>query len=217
MFTLTGIPRQLSYRVARITLTSLLLAVATTSFAQPGVRKINPPQPVNERGIVEVLEFFAYGCGACAAIDGPFDEWVKMQPKDVKIRRIPSPAPIAGVDTATLYYTLEAMGQLKRLHEAIFNAIHVEKQMLGHGPTLMKWLEKNGVDPARYNLMRTSFSALTKINTAARMSEDYRITSTPTFVVQGRVAISPMGKGTTELFGRLDKAIAEARAAATKR
>jgi len=216
MFTLTELPRHLSYRVARIMLAPLLLAVATAGLAQQGVRKINPPQPVNERGIVEVLEFFAYGCGACAAIDGPFVEWAKMQPKDVKIRRIPSPAPVAGVDTATLYYTLETMGQLKRLHAAIFKAIHVEKQMLGHGPTLMKWLEKNGVDPARYNLMRTSFSTLTKINSASKMSEDYRITSTPTFVVQGRVAISPTGKGTTELFGRLDKAIAEARAAATK-
>jgi len=209
--------KRLPYRVTRVTLVSLLLAAATTSFAQQGVRKLDPPQPVMESGIVEVIEFFAYGCGGCAAIDGPFDDWAKKQPKDVKIRRVPSPTPVAGVDSATLYYTLESMGQLKRLHAAIFNGIHVEKQMLGHGPTLLKWLEKNGVDPARYNLMRTSFSTLTKINSAGKMAEDYRVASTPTFVVQGRVAISPTSRSVAELFGRIDKAIAEARTVATKR
>lgn len=191
--------------------------MATTSLAQQGVRKLNPPQPVNDSGIIEVIEFFAYGCGYCAAVDAPLDEWAKAQPKDVKIRRVPSPAPIAGVDSATLYYTLESMGQLKRLHAAIFNAIHVEKKMLGHGPTLKKWLEKNGVDPARYELVRTSFSTLTKINSAGKMSEDYRITSTPTIVVQGRIAISPTGPRVGELLGRVDKAVAEARAAPTPR
>ena len=216
MFTLNRFSTPGWSGLARITLASLLLAAATTCVAQQGVRKLNPPRPVNESGVIEVMEFFAYGCGPCAAIDGPFDEWAKTQPKDVKIRRIPSPAPIAGVDSATLYYTLESMGQLKRLHTAIFNAIHVEKQMLGHGPTLMKWLEKNGVEPARYNLMRASFSTSTKINSAGKMSEDYGIRSTPTLVVQGRVAISPTGNSVTELFGRLNKAIAEARTSATK-
>jgi len=56
--------KRLPYRVTRVTLVSLLLAAATTSFAQQGVRKLDPPQPVMESGIVEVIEFFAYGCGA---------------------------------------------------------------------------------------------------------------------------------------------------------
>ena len=73
----------------------LIAAIAvTTAHAQAGVTPVNPPQPVDNDGKVEVLEVFAYGCIHCAELESPFEAWRKKQAADVKIKRIPTPAPI---------------------------------------------------------------------------------------------------------------------------
>ena len=78
--------------------------VAISTQAQPAgnrdVVKLNPPQPVENDGAIEVLEFFAYGCPHCAALEPKLDAWAKKLPADVKIKRVPGAAPIRGIDSA---------------------------------------------------------------------------------------------------------------------
>jgi thiol:disulfide interchange protein DsbA len=174
------------------------------------VRTINPPQPI-EAGKVEVLEFFAYGCPHCADLEKPFETWAKKQPKDVKITRIPSDTPIAGVDSTVLFYTLEALGDLERLHAKVFNAIHVERVILGHEGTRNKWLASQGVDPAKFAVAQKSFSVVTKITRALQLAEAYRIASIPTLVINGRIATSPGGREAREFMTSVDKLVAEER------
>mgnify|MGYP003595518646 CR=1 FL=1 len=169
---------------------------------------VSPPQPVENDGKIEVIEFFAYGCHVCANAEPQIKAWLAKQGPDVKFRRIPSLNNVRGIDSIPLFYALEAMGQVERLHQKIFDAANLENVMLGHQPTLLKWLEKNGVKPADYEAMLKSFSVDNKVKRAQRMNQDYRAASTPYFVVDGRHALSGIGP---ETFSVMDQLVEQTR------
>ena len=184
----------------------------TVAHAQQDVTRLDPPQPVENDGKVEVLEFFAYGCGHCANLEPSLERWIKKQRSDVKVKRVPSPAPLMGIDSSVLYYSLEAMGQINRLHAKIFDAVHVQKVVLGNPAVLNSWLEKNGVDPKKYDDVKKSFSVATKVNRARQMVGQYQLHVTPTMVVNGRFAVEPGNSSTAIMFAKIDQLIMQARA-----
>lgn len=191
---------------------ALLAAFAIGSAFAQGAREVvalSPPQPVENDGKIEVLEFFAYGCIHCAHLEPRFAEWMTRQAADVKVRRIPAPVLSRGIDSVPIFYTLEAMGVLEKLHQKLFDAANVENVMLGNAATLNKWLEKQGVDPKKYEEMQKSFSVQNKINRARRISQEYRIQSTPSIAVNGRFLVEGGGDRT---FINVDQLIADARA-----
>ena len=111
------------------------------------------------------------------------------------------------------FYTLEAMGQLDRLHQKIFDAVNVENVNLGAPALLNKWLEKQGVDPKKYEEMQKSFSVDNKIKRARGMTQSYKIAATPTLVVNGRFLLEQAGSS-DRMFENAERLIAEARQAA---
>ena len=192
-----------------------LLAAFTigTVVAQSGTRDViplSPPQPVENDGKIEVLEFFAYGCIHCANLEPKLVEWISRQPADVKVKRVPAAFPVRGIDTAPIFYTLEAMDLQEKLHQKLFDAANLENVMLGNPATLNKWLEKQGVDPKKYEEMQKSFSVQTRISRARKMSIDYKIQNTPAIAVNGRFLLEG---GSERLFANIDQLLAEARAA----
>lgn len=190
----------------------LFAAFFFTAAQAQKVTPLNPPQPVENDGKVEVLEFFAYGCIHCANLEPALETWAKKQPTDVKVKRIPSPVAIMGIDSTVIYYTLEALGQIERLHPKIFNAAHLEKVVVGNPSIFNKWLEKNGVDPKKYEEAQKSFSVVTKANRARKMVEDYKINETPTIVVNGRFSAVQGAGGPDALFANVDQLVNDARA-----
>lgn len=197
----------------RVVLLLITAIAASAASAQSGVTPVNPPQPVDNDGKVEVLEIFAYGCIHCAELESPFEAWRKRQKPDVRVKRIPTPAPIMGIDSAQLYYTLEALGQIDRLHPKIFDAIHLQKVVLGNPAALSKWLEKNGVDPKKYESAQSSFSVVTKTSRARQIVTTYKIRSTPTIVVNGRnLVVEQKVGGIPAMLATVDQLIGEARA-----
>ena len=195
---------------------ALLAAFAIGNvFAQAGPRDVtplNPPQPVENDGKIEVLEFFAYGCIHCANLEPKLVEWIARQPTDVKVKRVPAAIAARGIDSIPIFYTLEAMGLQEKLHQKIFDAANIENVMLGNPATLNKWLEKQGVDPKKYEEMQRSFSVQNKINRARRMTGDYKLPGTPSMVVNGRFMVEQVA-GAERLFANIDQVLADARAA----
>jgi protein dithiol oxidoreductase (disulfide-forming) len=189
-------------------------AFAVGAFAQPaddGVVVLKNPQSVENDGKVEVLEFFGYGCIHCAHLEPKFEEWIKRQPADVKVKRVPVPFESRGIDSIPIFYTLEAMGLLEKLHQKVFDAANVENVALANPAVLNKWLEKQGVNPAQYEEVKKSFSVGGKINRARRLAGDYQIMATPTLVINGRTLVSQTS-GPERMFAKADQLIAEARA-----
>src|SRR5574343_585811 len=88
-------------------------------------QKVEPFAPVGApAGKVEVVEFFWYSCPHCNAFEPLLEQWVKALPKDVAFRRVPVAFRDDFVPQQRLYYALEALGQLDKLHAKVFQAIH---------------------------------------------------------------------------------------------
>ncbi|MDX2218911.1 MAG: thiol:disulfide interchange protein DsbA/DsbL [Burkholderiales bacterium] len=205
----------------RITLaagTALLLAAGTASAqfaAVPGrdYSQLNPPQPKITDTQIEVLEFFAYGCIHCFHLEPKLEKWKTTLAKDTKLTRVPTPFAIRGLDSVPLYYTLEAMGQLDKLHYKIFEALHNDNVILGNPSVRDQWLAKNGVDPKKFQEVEQSFSVQNKIRAAREYSQKYRIESTPTLVINGKYSV-PNLRDMDTTFRVADSLIATERAAA---
>jgi thiol:disulfide interchange protein DsbA len=191
---------------------ALLIGLASAQSPKE-VTPIDPAQPTPNDGTIEVIEFFDYGCIHCANLEPALEAWVARLPADVKFRRSPAGFGSGGIDSVPIFFTLEAMGQLERLHKKLFEAVFNERVMLGSKPVLLKWLEKQGVDPKQYESIEKSFSVDSKIKRARQMPGLYKVTATPMITVNGRFVVQQVG-GSAAFFGTIDRLVAASRASA---
>ena len=137
-------------------------------------------------GKVEVVEFFWYSCSHCNAFEPALEGWIKRAPKDVAVRRVPVAFQDSFVPQQRLFYTLEAMGLLDKLHAKVFAAIHGEKQNLTKADAIVDWVAKQGVDKAKFEEQFNSFSVATKATRGTQLQNAYRVEGVPSLGVAGR-------------------------------
>ena len=137
-------------------------------------------------GKIEVIEFFWYNCPHCNAFEPALDGWVKRAPKDVVVRRVPAGFRDEFVPQQRLFYALEAMNLLDKLHAKVFAAIHVEKLDLTKGPGIVEWIALRGVDKAKFLELYNSFSIATKASKATQLQNAYRVEGVPAMGIAGR-------------------------------
>ena len=137
-------------------------------------------------GKIEVVEFFWYNCPHCNAFEPALDAWVARLPKDVAMRRVPVAFRDEFVPQQRLFYTLESMGLLDKLHPRVFSAVHVEKQDLTRGEGIATWVAKQGVDKVKFIEQYNSFSIATKATRATQLQNSYKVEGVPALGVAGR-------------------------------
>lgn len=137
-------------------------------------------------GKIEVVEFFWYSCPHCNAFEPTLEAWIKRIPGDVSMRRVPVGFRDDFVPQQRLYYTLEAMGLLDKLHAKVFAAIHGEKLQLNKGDAIADWVARQGVDRAKFVEQFSSFAIATKATRATQLQNDYRVEGVPALGVAGR-------------------------------
>jgi len=171
--------------------------VAVAAGAQPFGR-IEPAQPTEGGGKVEVIEFFWYGCPHCYNLEPNVVAWAKHVPKDVVFKRVPAVPSDAWAGAARMFYTLEAMGLLEQYHQRVFDAIHKSNVNMNNPKFRDQWLAKNGIDPVKYAQVEKSFSVATHLNRAKQLTFAYKVDSVPRVAVNGRYFT------TAEMAGSLD-------------
>ena len=175
-------------------------------------QNIVPPQPTEAKGKVEVIEFFSYGCGHCANFEPVLEPWVKRLPKDVSLRRVPVAFSDSWLPFSSLYYTLEALGELDRLHGAVFEAVHGQKINLADPKKLEDWLGKKGVDMAKFREAAGSFTVQSKVNRSRQITAAYAVRGVPSMVVDGRFRpADPFAGSYADLLKVIDALIVKAR------
>ena len=137
-------------------------------------------------GKIEVVEFFWYSCPHCNTFEPTFEAWTKRVPKDVVVRRIPVAFRDDFVPQQRLFYALESMGLLDKLHAKVFAAIHAEKQNLNKADLIADWVAKQGVDKAKFLEQFNSFSTTTKATRGTQLQNAYRVEGVPALGVAGR-------------------------------
>lgn len=161
-------------------------------------------------GQVEVVEFFAYSCVHCHNFEPLFEEWIQKKPDYVTVKRAPVAFSAAFVPMQRLYYTLEEMKLVDKLHAAVFKAIHVERLPLTTPGAITDWVVRQGVDRARFTEIYNSAATNTKSQRAAALQDAYAVEGTPALGVAGKFYIGGQGPRTLVIANAL---IAEARKA----
>jgi thiol:disulfide interchange protein DsbA len=137
-------------------------------------------------GKIEVVEFFWYNCPHCNAFEPILSDWAKKLPKDVAFRRVPVAFNAGFAPQQRLYYSLEAMGLLEKVHPKVFAAIHVEKLNLVKGEAITEWIGKNGVDTEKFLAQYNSFGVVTKAQRATQVQNAFKVEGVPALGVAGR-------------------------------
>jgi thiol:disulfide interchange protein DsbA len=148
---------------------------------------VDPRAPVEApAGKIEVVEFFWYSCPHCNAFEPMLAGWIKKLPKDVAFRRVPVAFRDDFVPQQRLFYALDAMGLIEKLHAKVFAAIHVEKQQLVRGDAIGDWVAAQGVDRAKFMEQYNSFSVASKATKGAQLQNTYKVEGVPALGVAGR-------------------------------
>lgn len=176
------------------------------------------PQPVTTGERIEVVEFFWYGCPHCNNLQPPLEAWLKRKPADVELRRIPAVFRESWLPHARLYYTLEVLGELPRLHQSVYRAIHFEKESLTTASTSGDWAMRQGIEPARWLAAYNSPEVERKVQESRALTRAYAVPGTPSLVVDGRyLTSSSMAESMPEVITILDGLIVMAREQRTKK
>lgn len=166
-------------------------AHAQHSHATGPYTTVNPPQPSDTSGKIEVLEFFSYTCPHCKAMEPMVENWSKTLPDDVALVRVPVALNAGMAPFQRMYYTLETLGRLNDLHGAFFNALHTQKRPLYDLKSMAAWAAEQGVDRKEFESIFNSFGTDAKVSRANELAKAYRIDSTPNLAVGGRYVTSP--------------------------
>lgn len=186
------------------------LAVAQQSLplrANVDYRVIDP-QPVSIAASVEVIDFFWYGCPHCNNLQPLLEHWISRQSSDVTVRRIPAILRDSWAPHARIYYTLEALGEAGRLHQRVYDGYHVEKLAMSKPDIMSEWAVRQGITRERWDEAYNSTAVQLKVEEATKLTRTYKITGTPSLVVQGRYLTSgSMAESLEGIITNLDQLV----------
>lgn len=155
---------------------------------------LTPVQPTSvPADKVEALEFFWYGCGHCYHLDPFLENWKKQgKPAYVEFVRVPVMWNEVTRAHARLFYTLEVLGRLEKLHTAVFRELHTKNNpLVAATPAETERVQRqfaiaNGVPAADFDREYRGFAVETKLQRAAQLTQRYRVSGVPLVAVNGK-------------------------------
>ncbi len=173
-----------------------LLALAGRAAAQEVRARQNieyrliPVQPVETGERIEVIDFFWYGCPYCNDLQPTLEEWLKRKPDDVALRRVPAILRDSWAPHARIYYALELLGEVERLHLKVYGGYHVEQLHMSKPEVMEQWAAKHGIERQRWLDAYFSPETDARIARAFQTTKRYDVQGTPSLVVDGRYLTS---------------------------
>lgn len=156
-------------------------------------------QPVETGKKIEIREFFWYGCPACYALEPSLIQWLKHnKPINASFIRTPSIVNPHWQFHARIFYTLDSMKLVDKLHGKIFNAIHRDKKKLDNLDSVLDFIDKHGVDKNHFLKTYKSFGVRLKLKRAGQFDSNYDIHGVPTLVIDGKYRTSASKAGGAE-------------------
>lgn len=154
-------------------------------------RRVGNGQPfAPEDGKIEVVEIFGYPCGHCAAFQPEVAAWKAQLPADVNFVYVPAAFGGEWDQFARAFYAAESLGLVERTHDAMYRAIHVERNLRGGADAISRFYAQTaGVDAGNFNNAMTSFAVSGRINRAKQFIQRSGVDSTPSIVIDGKYVV----------------------------
>lgn len=184
-------------------------AQAQTPVAGRDYQELDPPRAVSSGERVEVIEFFYYGCPVCYEAQPHIARWLAQAGSAVAMVRVPAAFTQSSESFARTFYTLEALGELARLHWPVYDNHHFDGKRLDEEKNVVAWVARNGVDPKRFQELWNSAEIAARVQAAKKTLEVYGVKGVPTFVVDGKYLTSARMAGGVKEMMRVVEALVE--------
>jgi thiol:disulfide interchange protein DsbA len=153
--------------------------------------KLEVPVKTKNPDLIEVTEYFSYGCPHCYRFDPLIHDWEQNLREDVDFNRTPAIWGVTGYELyARTYYTAEALGVLNKIHAPLFRAIHAERQRLLDLDSMARFVAQYGVDAEQFvKTFNDSFGVKAMYQQAIARQRVYRSGGVPALIVNGKYRI----------------------------
>ena len=204
-------------RLLKLAGAALALGALPAAAQQPHAREnfeyfAIKPQAVPAGSRIEVIEFFWYGCPFCYRLQPYLDGWLKRKPADVDFRRVPAVFRPSWAQHARIFFALQTLGELERLHQTVYRSIHVDRDSLLDADSTSAWAARNGIEAARWLAAYNAPEVERAVEQSPAVTRGYEIKGTPSLVVDGRhVTSTSMAESFSGVIGILDDLIRVAR------
>ena len=170
----------------------------------------NPP--LLQLVCVDRCGFGAPGIGHRFSLEPPLVAWERNKPAWVKLKRLPIIWNEVTREDARLYFTIEGLGLVDKLHSEVFRELHVRGRPLtivrnnrvdlaATEKAAREFLMSRGVSAEDFARHYRTFSAENKLRQAENLARRYQLDHTPMVVVQGKyVTDVEMAGGPDKLF-----------------
>jgi len=178
------------------------------------IRNGQPFAPLD--GKIEVVEIFGYVCPACAQFQPLVRAWKAKLPADVRFTYVPALFGGTWDDYARAFYAAESMGLADKTHDALYQAIHVDRTLKGERgrdsvQDIAAFYGQHGADPKQFASTMSSFAINAKTNRAKQFALRSQISGTPSLVIDGKYLVK--GRSYENMLEIADQLIARERAA----
>jgi len=177
----------------------LCLVMAAAASAAEGFQyeegthfvKLEVPVKTRDPAVVEVTEYFSYGCPHCYRLEPLISQWKDGLPADVEFNRTPAIWKVTGYELyARTYYTAQALGVLEQVHGPLFNAIHGERRRILDLEAMTAFLAQHDVDAEKFvKTFSDSFGVKAMYQQAIARQRVYRSGGVPAIIVNGKYRI----------------------------
>ena len=179
----------LSAMTAAVMAVSGMATAAEPIVAGKDYTVISNPGKVEKPGMIEVREFFWYGCPHCYRLEPYVASWLAKKPADINFVRSPAAMNPVWEQNARGYYAVDLMGLTNKVHKPLFDAIHQKNQRLFDQKSLANFYQGYGVDSNKFNAMFNSFAVSGKIAQSKQLAQAYQLDGVPALVVDGKYVV----------------------------
>ena len=179
-------------KIAAVTLMAMMpmLTFAADFVAGKDYKVLTTPGQVEKACLIEVREFFWYGCPHCFRLDPLIETWRKTKPQDVNFVRTPAALNPVWEGSARGYYAVEMLGLVEKTHVPLFDAIHERQAPICDEAKLAVFYQNYGVDAAKFHGLFNSFAITGKVSQAKALAQKYQLEGVPAVVVNGKYVVS---------------------------
>lgn len=168
------------------TLVASLTGIAGSASAAGGYEPINPPQNTSSPDKVEVIEFFWLGCPHCYSFEPTIAAWEEDIPDNVVFVREAPPLNKSWEQHSRGFYAAQLMGQEVPFVNAMFKAIHEDKQRMRKPDDIADLAAELGLDREKFLKTMKSFAVQTKLNRSIQLAKSAGISGVPAIVINGK-------------------------------
>lgn len=142
----------------------------------------------------EIIEYFSFYCGACYQFSPFSEKLAERYPQAFKSYQIDSIAP-RGMESVIVqsWATANVLGVATEFKRRLFHQHFVERKQSNSINDIKAIFQQVGVTPAKFEQAYASIPAIGLTNRMRTSVNEFKISSTPTYIVNGKYVVLQQG------------------------